>query len=1061
MPPPSERGADSPAETMAVGTARPAPGHELEALLSNLPGMAYRCRNDARCTVLFVSDGCRELLGFEPSQLFGDDAVNYDELVHPDEREAVRGRIEQALAARHGYELRYRIRTADGREKWVADRGRGIYSKTGELLTIEGFVSDVTEQKRAEATLREHDDMVSLAFHNARDMILLARVEPGPIFRVQSVNRRYLDVVRAAGFMVTPEQMLGRTFSEIRALFGFTDATWEPLLRRYRTVVETKQPMHYDEMTETPHGAFYGTSTISPIIDETGVCQFVMYLSADITSRKRAEEALRESEEKFAKAFRACPGAMAITEPEGRGFVEVNDGYTRIFGYSREEFIGAKASDLGLWAVSSQRDRFYELLRTEGRVWEMEVNSRRKDGAPLLCLMSAETLLLGGRKCLVIALYDITDRKRAEAAQRESEEKFSKAFRAVPDAVFITEIATGRVVDVNEGCFRLYGYPREECIGRTTPELNLFFRPGDRERVMESLRSSGGSLRELSVPGRRRDGTQVDVLISCETIELEGRPHLVTIAHDVTDRNRAEAALRESEAKFAKAFHASPGGMAISEFTDRSFVEVSEGYARIFGYTRAEMIGRTGVDLNLWKHESDRTRFLAEVTAHGSVRNMEVEARRKDGSSVFCLLSAEMMELGGRPHGITTVYDITSRRRAEQERGVLEAQLRQTQKLEALGQLAGGIAHDFNNILTGIGAYTELAVMDADQPAEARKHLAQVRRATERATDLVRQILTFSRQTAQERKPTRLPVVVREALKLLRSSMPKSIEISECLEPTSPVVLADTSQMHQVMMNLCTNAAQAMRDRPGKLSVQLETLTVAAEGPSTRTDLEPGRYARLVVTDTGHGMDAATLTRIFEPFFTTKAPGEGTGLGLSVVHGIIEDHDGIITARSEPGVGTTFEICLPEHGAMAPEQLAARAELPRGSGERILFIDDELTIGAAASELLRRIGYQVTSHSDPKAALAAFERTPAEFDVVLTDLAMPRITGIEVTRRIVALRPDIPVLLATGHSGGWTSDSLRALGVRRLVSKPLSAEKLARVLREVLDQPGATSASTP
>ena len=1048
MPHPSNRGTPS----IATSISPTAPDRrELEALLANLPGMAYRCCNDARCSVLFVSDGCRELLGFEPAQFFGDAAVNYDELVHPEERAAVRGRIEAALAEQRGFELRYRIRTATGQEKWVSDRGRGVYGPDGGLETIEGFVSDITELKRAEATLREHDNMLTLAFSNARDMMLLARVEPGLEFRVQSVNQRYIEVVNSAGFGLTAEQIVGRTFSELRTAFGFSDATWELLISRYHAVVAKKQPLNYAEVTETPSGLFHGRSTISPVCDEAGECRFVLYASADVTDQMRAEEALRESEEKFAKAFRASPGAMAITEPDGRGFVEVNDGYTRIFGYSREEFIGATALSLGLWADLRQRERFHELLRTEGRVWEMEVDSRAKCGTPVVCLMSAESLQLGGRRCLVIALYDITDRKRAEAARRESEEKFSKAFRAVPDAVFITEVESGRVVDVNEGSLRLFGYVREECIGRTTFELNLWHNPGDRARMLEQLQANGGAIRDLEIPCQRRDGTRVDVVVSCETIELEGRPHLVTIAHDITARKRAEVALRESEAKFAKAFHASPGGMAISEFESKRFVEVSDGYARIFGYTRQEMLGRTGVELQLWAREEERLKFLSDTISHGSVRNMEVEGRRRDGAPVFCLLSAELMELDGRAHGITALYDITERRRAEQQRVSLEAQLRQTQKLDSLGRLAGGIAHDFNNILTGIGAYTELAVMDAERPVEMRKHLAQVRRATDRAAELVRQILTFSRQTPQERKPTQLAIVVHEALKLLRSSIPKTVELSERLDERSPVVLADATQIHQVIMNLCTNAAHAMRERAGRLTVTLDALFVPCATPRERSDLEPGHYARLVVRDTGHGMDAATLARIFEPFFTTKSPGEGTGLGLSVVHGIVEEHDGTISACSEVGVGTTVEICLPEHGAIVPQDVETNSELPRGRGERILLVDDEAAISAAAAELLRRIGYRVWPHTDPQTALTMFDAAPTAFDAVLTDLAMPRITGIEVARRVLEKRADMPVLLASGHSGAWTPENLRALGVRRLISKPLTASKLARALRSVLD----------
>jgi two-component system cell cycle sensor histidine kinase/response regulator CckA len=1174
MPPSSARGVSPVAKSgpvaFPVDTER-----GLEALLHDLRGMVYRCRNDREWTALFVSAGCRELTGYPAEKFLGPGALHFNELIHPEDRDAVRESVQESLAARRPFELRYRIRTAHGEEKWVSERGRGVFSESGALEVLEGFVTDITELKRTEAVLREHDTMLSLAFRNAREMMLLARVEPGPIFRVQSVNRRYVDVVRAAGIKVTADEVIGLTFSELRTLFPFSEFTWEAMMKRYRSVVETKTSIHYEESSETPHGQFFGQSTISPVCDDAGVCRFVLYASSDVTDRKRAEEALRESEEKFAKAFQASPGAMAITEPGGRGFIEVNDGFTRMFGYDRSEVIGHRSDELGLWVVAGEREQFSARLRQEGSVSEMEVRRRRKDGSEIVCLLSAEPLALQGRSCLVVSFYDITDRKRAEAALRESEEKFakafhasagamsisepggrgfvevndgyvrmfgytreeligrsigelqmwgsaeeqerfaqafgakqsihgvevvrrrrdgslitcllsaepielggrscvlsslyditarrqaeqalrdseerfSKAFRAVPDAVFITEFETGRVVDANEGCLKTYGYSRADCIGRRTEELGVWADLQDRTRLLEALRAGGGTARNLEVTGRTREGGIVNVLISCETIELHGRAHLVTIAHDITERKRAEQALRDSEMKFVKAFRASPGAIGISDLETMKFVEVNDGYCGMFGYTREEMVGSTGLELGLWANLDERTRFVDQFQARGKVDDMEMVGRRRDGTLINCVLRAEKLELGGRSHIVSALNDITARRRSETQRAALEAQLRQTQKLDALGQLAGGIAHDFNNILTGISAYTELALLDADRPDDVRSHLAQVRRASERATDLVRQILTFSRQTPQERKPTRLHVVLREALKLLRSSIPKSITIVDQLDPLAPVVLADPSQIHQVVMNLCTNAAHAMRDRPGRLTVKLGTLRVDASGTVENVQLEPGTYARITVSDTGHGMDEATLGRIFEPFFTTKGPGEGTGLGLSVVHGIVEDHDGVISVRSKPGEGTSFELCFPEHSAVVTSELESNAELPRGNAERILFLDDESTISAAAAQLLKIIGYRVTAFTDPRQAWAAFDAAPLDFDIVVTDLTMPHLTGLEITRRVLAKRPDIPVLIATGQSVPWTPESIRSLGVRGLIAKPLTVAKLARTLRDAL-----------
>ncbi len=898
----------------------------MELLLANLPGMAYRCGADARCTVQFVSEGCRELLGLAPEDLTGINARDYEQLVHPDDRAAVRGRIDARLAQGLGFELRYRVRTATGGEKWVSDRGRGIHAADGSLTAVVGFLSDITELKQTEAKLREHDDMLTLAFSNARDMMLLARVEPGPIFRVQSVNRRYIDIVRAAGFKVTSEDLVGLTFSELRAIFGFPDSTWEPTMKRYRTVAETRRPQHYDEITEAPNGTFHGVSTISPMCDAAGICRFVLYTSSDITERKRAEAALVASEERFAKAFRAVPGA-----------------------------------------------------------------------------------------------------------------------------VFVTEFATGRVVAVNGGCERIYGYAPAECIGRTSMELGLWEDPADRLRLVDAIRRNGGTVRDMEIPGRTRDGRRVEVLVSCETVELNGQPHLVTIAHDITEQKRAEQALRESEAKFSLAFRASPGAMSISDVDTRRFVEVNDGFCQLLGFAREEMIGKTGMELNVWTDENDRRRLFERLLTDGSARDLEVTARHRDGHGITCLLNARVVPLGGKQHLITALHDITERKREEEERVALEGQLQQAQKLEALGQLAGGIAHDFNNILTGIIAYAELTTMDADRPDEVRKHLTIVRRAADRAADLVRQILTFSRKHTRERVPVLLGPVLREAIKLLRSSLSKAIVIEERIAADVPTVLADATQVHQIAMNLCTNAAHAMRRAPGRLAVKLERVQYDAGAAALPRGLEAGVYARLSVTDTGEGMDEATLARIFEPFFTTKGPGEGTGLGLSVVHGIVEDHDGMIAVRSRRGEGTTFEIYLPEHVAGAPLEKHETMANGFGSGQRILFIDDEAVIGGAVNLLLQRFGFRVTTHTDPRVALASFEAEPAAFDLVVTDLTMPQLDGIEVAKRILARRPEIPVLLATGHTGAWTPEALRALGVRGVLTKPLTSAKLTRAISEALN----------
>ncbi len=407
-----------------------------------------------------------------------------------------------------------------------------------------------------------------------------------------------------------------------------------------------------------------------------------------------------------------------------------------------------------------------------------------------------------------------------------------------------------------------------------------------------------------------------------------------------------------------------------------------------------------------------------------------------------------MHDKDGRYYGrIWAFRDLTAHRRAEQQKAALEAQLRQTQKLEALGTLAGGIAHDFNNILTAIIGNQELALMDLDAREDLRHALDGIGQASKRAKELVRQILTFSRKQQPERKPQSLQPIVAEVLSLLRASLPVTIEICPDLSPDAPVVLADGNQIHQVAMNLCTNAAHAMRGRPGCLTVGLALRVLDAVACQTLPDLRPGRYALLTIGDTGCGMGADVLARIFEPFFTTKGPGEGTGLGLAVVHGILKDHDGAIAVRSQPGVGTIFELYFPEAVEAEAAIREADTSILRGRGECILVVDDEEAICAVIGAMLEKIGYSAETFDDPRAALERLRTAPAAFALLLTDRTMPHLSGPELVAQVHVVRPGLPAFVMSGLSDeGPAADEEYGL-----VAKPIDIADLSRTLRHALD----------
>jgi signal transduction histidine kinase/CheY-like chemotaxis protein len=381
----------------------------------------------------------------------------------------------------------------------------------------------------------------------------------------------------------------------------------------------------------------------------------------------------------------------------------------------------------------------------------------------------------------------------------------------------------------------------------------------------------------------------------------------------------------------------------------------------------------------------------------------------------------------------------------------LETQLRQSQKMEAIGTLAGGIAHDFNNILTAIYGYTQLAMMKAGGDEKIIRDLTQVSNASGRATDLVKQILTFSRKTEQKKSPIQISPIVKEALKLLRSSIPTKIEIKQNIN-CQQNILADPTQIHQIVMNLTTNAYHAMMESGGILGVSLEDVTIDEKNLICEVEITPGKYVRLEVSDTGCGMDETLKEKIFDPYFTTKEVGKGTGLGLAVVHGIVTSHHGYIHLYSELDQGTTFHVYLPTIEEAAENySLQAEAEPVQGGNERIMFIDDSETIARLASESLVLYGYKTAVFTSSVQAMESFEKHPDEYDLIVTDMSMPKMTGLELTEKIKAIRPDLPIILCSGYSEMIVKEKALAMGVNIYIQKPLAMDNLARQIRELLD----------
>ncbi len=511
------------------------------------------------------------------------------------------------------------------------------------------------------------------------------------------------------------------------------------------------------------------------------------------------------------------------------------------------------------------------------------------------------------------------------------------------------------------------------------------------------------------------------------------------------------AALQESESRLRAVVDGAIDALLVVT-PDGVIDTFNPAAVQMFGYEAVDVLGQDVLRLFPPAQHEDHRRSLAQALAQAGTtsqgKRVETIGRRQDGSTFPVELGVSVMQVGERCLLVELLRDLTERKRAEEDRLRLERQMRQAQKMEALGTLAGGVAHDFNNILVGIRGFTELVLTALPAESMDAGSLQQVLQLTDRASGLVKQILAFSRKREQERQPIDLRRVVQEALTLVRAMVPATVEIRK-QQPDEPVIVqADPTQLHQVVMNLCSNAAHAMRTRGGTLTLAIEAVRTS-EADLLTVPLSPGGYYRLSVSDTGHGMTPEVRERIFDPFFTTKGAGEGTGMGLSVVLGIVEGLEGRIHVESEPELGTRFAIYLPR-ADVSPAKGSKPAAPPVGGKGRILLVDDEVFILNWVSILLRRLGYEVETFSNSVEGLNRFRANPLHFDLVVTDQTMPRMTGAELTRELLQLRTDLPVVMISGFSEQIDAERARELGARDFLMKPFSSVQLADAIRLAL-----------
>jgi two-component system cell cycle sensor histidine kinase/response regulator CckA len=719
-----------------------------------------------------------------------------------------------------------------------------------------------------------------------------------------------------------------------------------------------------------------------------------------------------------------------------------NRGAEQIYGFAAEEVIGKPSS---IFVPSDRLNEMAKILakvRNGGVIKDFETVRKTKNGK--LVDVSVTISPIRDSRGQVVGssaiLRDITLQKRAEEALKRSEEQYRLLFYNSPQPMWVFDIETLRFLAVNEAAVRHYGYLEQEFLQMTILDIRP---PEDIPKLLQVVaRQTRGLAESGGWRHRTKAGKILNADVTTHAITFQERPARLVLVSDVTERTEHLERLRRSEERFSKAFRSSPLAMTISTRADGLLMDVNDAFLNLCGYSYEESIGHTTAELGIWRRKDDRRILIQELHRNGRVKAFESELKAKSGEIRKAVISAEPIDIEGVPCMLTITNDIT-----EAER--METQLRQAQRLEAVGRLAGGVAHDFNNLLGVISAYSELLASQENISDQGRNRVAEIQKSVKRAAGLTRQLLAFSRKQIIEPQVLNLNSVIAGMSSMLGRMIGEDVELVFRPNAELGTIRADSGQMEQILMNLAVNARYAM-PKGGRLLIETANTELDEHYARRHPTLSPGPYVMLSVSDTGVGMSKDVMPHIFEPFFTTKPEGKGTGLGLSTVYGIVKQSRGHVFVYSELGRGTTFKIYLPQIDAPAVsvDQTIGRHALPTGS-ETILLVEDDESLRNAVRDLLKRQGYQVLVAEQATTALSIAENSRDNLQLLLTDAVMPGTNGVELAHKIQVLIPGIGVLLMSGYAGELIENPSHRPALP-LLQKPFTVNALLNKVREVL-----------